>query len=141
MSGSTECVQVMVRCRPLNSKERGDNRAPIVAMDCERGQIILKNQRVAAAEEVKQFTFDAVFDVASTQEQVFATVAQPIIDSTMSGYNGTIFAYGQTGTGKVCVDSGSVQADTALAGRSKTLPGQHVTCCRRTRWKVNWHQN
>lgn len=62
---------------------------------------MLKNQRAATAEEVKQFTFDAVFDVASTQEQVFATVAQPIIDSTMNGYNGTIFAYGQTGTGKV----------------------------------------
>lgn len=101
MSGSTECVQVMVRCRPLNSKEREDNRAAIVAMESEKGQIMLKSQRAGAAEEVKQFTFDAVFDVLSTQEQVFATVAQPIIDCTMNGYNGTIFAYGQTGTGKV----------------------------------------
>ena len=101
MSTGTECVQVMVRCRPLNSKERDDNRTPIVAMDNEKGQIMLKNPRAAGAEEMKQFTFDAVFDVTSSQEQVFAAVAQPIIDSTLNGYNGTIFAYGQTGTGKV----------------------------------------
>ena len=41
-----------------------------------------------------------MFDSTSTQATVFTTVAQPTIDSAMSGYNGTIFAYGQTGTGK-----------------------------------------
>lgn len=111
MAGTTECVQVMVRCRPLNSKERDDNRAAIVAMECDKGQIMLKNQRAVAAEEVKQFTFDAVFDVSSTQEQVFATVAQPIIDSTMNGYNGTIFAYGQTGTGKTHTMEGQTSSE------------------------------
>jgi kinesin family member 3B len=97
MSSATECVQVMVRCRPMNVKEEGDKRASIVNMEPSNGQVFLKNPR---SEEMKQFTFDAVFDGLASQESVFATVAQPIIDSAMNGYNGTIFAYGQTGTGK-----------------------------------------
>ena len=36
----------------------------------------------------------------STQEQVFQETAMPIVESICQGYNGTIFAYGQTGTGK-----------------------------------------
>ena len=31
---------------------------------------------------------------------MFETTAQPIVDSVLQGYNGTVFAYGQTGTGK-----------------------------------------
>jgi len=38
------------------------------------------------------FTFDAVFDMASKQEQIFKTVAIQIVDSVVEGYNGTIFA-------------------------------------------------
>lgn len=87
----------MVRCRPINSKEQGDKRASIVSVDSGAGQIVLKNSKT---DDTKQFTFDAVFDGSSKQEDVFACVAQPIIDSVMNGYNGTIFAYGQTGTGK-----------------------------------------
>ena len=99
MSG-TECVQVMVRCRPLNGKERADSRKPIVTMDTAKCQIFIQNPKADNPDDNKQFTFDAVFDDRSQQTAVFATVAQPIIDSAMSGYNGTIFAYGQTGTGK-----------------------------------------
>lgn len=48
----------------------------------------------------KAFTFDLVFDWNSTQEEIFTLCAQPIVSSVLEGYNGTIFAYGQTGTGK-----------------------------------------
>jgi Cdc6-like AAA superfamily ATPase len=34
------------------------------------------------------------------QESVFEETALPILESVLEGYNGTIFAYGQTGTGK-----------------------------------------
>jgi hypothetical protein len=110
-SSSTECIQVMVRCRPINSKEQGDKRASIVSVDSETGQIVLKNNK---SDDTKQFTFDAVFDGTSKQEDVFACVAQPIIDSVMNGYNGTIFAYGQTGTGKTHTMEG--QASPELRG-------------------------
>ncbi len=36
----------------------------------------------------------------SCQENIFNDTAKPILESVLEGYNGTIFAYGQTGTGK-----------------------------------------
>ena len=54
----------------------------------------------------KVFTFDCVYDWNSKQENIFAESAYPIIENVMEGYNGTIFAYGQTGTGKTHTISG-----------------------------------
>ncbi|KAJ3324199.1 Kinesin-like protein kif3a [Blyttiomyces sp. JEL0837] len=51
-------------------------------------------------EPPKTFTFDSVFDWNSRQIDVYNTTARPIVESVLNGYNGTIFAYGQTGTGK-----------------------------------------
>lgn len=36
----------------------------------------------------------------STQQDVYDASARPIIDSVLEGFNGTIFAYGQTSSGK-----------------------------------------
>lgn len=55
-----------------------------------------------------KFTFDKVFGPAVTQQQVFDFVGKPLLKRTlgltlldaMNGYNGTIFAYGQTSSGK-----------------------------------------
>lgn len=38
--------------------------------------------------------FDHVFNMDSTQKQVYDVAAKPIIDSVLEGFNGTIFAYG-----------------------------------------------
>ena len=46
------------------------------------------------------FTFDRVFGPQSNQPNVYKTVVGPLIDEVMQGYNCTVFAYGQTGTGK-----------------------------------------
>ena len=46
------------------------------------------------------FMFDYVYDQNSTQKKVYDTTARPVVDSALTGYNATIFAYGQTGTGK-----------------------------------------
>ena len=46
------------------------------------------------------FTFDAVYDTNSLQQTVYDEVAFPLVESMLSGYNCTIFAYGQTGCGK-----------------------------------------
>ena len=56
---------------------------------------LINNQR-----ENFSFAFSRVLDATITQDAVFDTVAQPVVDSVLEGYNGTIFAYGQTGTGK-----------------------------------------
>ncbi len=46
------------------------------------------------------FDFDIVFDEDCTQQEVYEAVAQPIIEQAFKGYNSTIFAYGQTSSGK-----------------------------------------
>ena len=48
----------------------------------------------------KAFTYDSVYDMESTQQQVYDESAFPLVESVLEGYNGTIFAYGQTGCGK-----------------------------------------
>ena len=82
-SNKGECVKVMVRCRPFNSKEKGNGSKNCVVVDNGRG-----------------FTYDAVYGENSTQREVYDEGAFHLVESVMQGYNGTIFAYGQTGCGK-----------------------------------------
>lgn len=49
---------------------------------------------------MKQYTFDAVYDCNSKQMDLYDETFRPLVDSVLMGFNGTIFAYGQTGTGK-----------------------------------------
>jgi hypothetical protein len=58
-----------------------------------------KNDKIAHVEPLK-FTFDKVFDENSTQNEVYTYAATPVIDGVIEGFNGTIFAYGQTASGK-----------------------------------------
>ena len=37
----------------------------------------------------KSFTFDGVYGVGSTTEQIYADVGFPLVESVMEGYNGT----------------------------------------------------
>jgi DNA replication protein DnaC len=46
------------------------------------------------------FTFDRIYDDESTQEEVYTETARLSVCSALEGYNATIMAYGQTGTGK-----------------------------------------
>lgn len=48
-----------------------------------------------------EFKFSSVFEEDATQGEVFETVARHMVDAFLEGYNGTIFAYGQTSSGKV----------------------------------------
>eukprot|EP00191_Tetraselmis_sp_GSL018_P019273 CAMPEP_0177590532 /NCGR_PEP_ID=MMETSP0419_2-20121207/7465_1 /TAXON_ID=582737 /ORGANISM="Tetraselmis sp., Strain GSL018" /LENGTH=750 /DNA_ID=CAMNT_0019081115 /DNA_START=182 /DNA_END=2434 /DNA_ORIENTATION=- len=84
----------------MNEKEIQEGRQRIVDMDLELGQVSLRNPKLDTREPPKAFTFDQVYDWDSKQIDIFNISAKPIVDSVISGYNGTMFAYGQTGTGK-----------------------------------------
>lgn len=47
-----------------------------------------------------RFVFDKLFDVLTTQEEVYNSTTRPLLDSILDGYNATVFAYGATGCGK-----------------------------------------
>lgn len=83
-------------------------------MDEMRGTITV-HKTDSSNEPPKTFTFDTVFGPESKQLDVYNLTARPIIDSVLEGYNGTIFAYGQTGTGKTFTMEG-VRAVPELRG-------------------------
>ncbi|XP_035266186.1 kinesin-like protein KIF3A isoform X2 [Anguilla anguilla] len=107
-------VKVVVRCRPLNQKEKMMGHKLSVSVDEIRGTITV-NKLETPNEPPKTFTFDTVFGPESKQLDVYNLTARPIIDSVLEGYNGTIFAYGQTGTGKTFTMEG-VRAVPELRG-------------------------
>eukprot|EP00066_Takifugu_rubripes_P011446 XP_011600712.1 PREDICTED: kinesin heavy chain isoform 5A-like [Takifugu rubripes] len=86
-----ECnIKVLCRFRPLNQSEvvRGDLFLPKFQGD---DSVVVGG---------KSFSFDHVFPTNTTQEQVYNTCAKQIVKDVLYGYNGTIFAYGQTSSGK-----------------------------------------
>lgn len=98
-----ESVKVVMRCRPFSEKEKAAGYANCVEINKEAASVKIFDPKTStnnASEPPKQFTFDSVFDMSSTQAEVYNLTARPIVESVLSGYNGTIFAYGQTGTGK-----------------------------------------
>ncbi|ROT78779.1 putative kinesin-like protein KIF21A isoform X2 [Penaeus vannamei] len=48
----------------------------------------------------KAFTYDYVFDMGTTQSQVYDACVSGLIEGCFDGYNATVLAYGQTGSGK-----------------------------------------
>lgn len=62
------------------------------------------------------FTFDRIFDTNSLQSDVFDFSIRSTVDDILNGYNGTVFAYGQTGAGKSYTMMGSDIDDDELRG-------------------------
>jgi kinesin family protein 5 len=77
--------------------------------------------------ETSMFTFDKVFGADSSQESVFEDTALPLIDDVFRGYNATILAYGQTGTGKTFTMEGDVGDDVMKGVIPRSL--QKVFSC------------
>lgn len=82
-------VKVVVRCRPLNQKEKMMAHKQAVTVDEIRGTITV-NKLENPQEIPKTFTFDTVFGPNSKQLDVYNLTARPIVDSVLEGYNGTV---------------------------------------------------
>uniref|UniRef100_A0A0K2TUX2 Kinesin-like protein n=1 Tax=Lepeophtheirus salmonis TaxID=72036 RepID=A0A0K2TUX2_LEPSM len=102
-----ESVRVLVRCRPLSQKEVSDGHKRVVNVDSPKGRIDVRRTPNNPSEAVRSFSFDSVYDSGSTQEEVYEESFRPLVDSVLKGFNGTIFAYGQTGTGKTWTVEGT----------------------------------
>ncbi|RYG52740.1 hypothetical protein EON66_09450 [archaeon] len=71
---------------------------------------------------------DRIFNPAASNRQIFDNVGKDIVRSVVRGYNGTIFAYGQTAAGKTWTMQGMppVHAATNARGRTHALFGAHA---------------
>lgn len=63
----------------------------------------------------KTYKYDRVISKDSTQSDVYEITAKPIINDVLNGFNGTIFAYGQTASGKTYTMEGLL-GDVELEG-------------------------
>ena len=94
--GKLERVKVSVRVRPfLDSEKAIDPTSPIESIDKKRNVITILKEY-----DKKTFTYDHLYNDKSTQSEIFDETSKDVVKSVLKGFNGTIFAYGQTGTGK-----------------------------------------
>lgn len=105
--GEETNINVVVRCRGRSAREVKENSAVVVKADGVKGNQVDLSMGPNALSN-KTYTFDRVFSPAADQNMVFDDTVRPILDEMLGGYNCTIFAYGQTGTGKTYTMSGDM---------------------------------
>ncbi|XP_022613333.1 kinesin-like protein KIF27 [Seriola dumerili] len=89
---SEVCVRVAVRIRPLLPKEVLHNHQVCVRMVPGTAQVMLGSDRL--------YSFDHAFGPTASQDEVYESCVQPLVESLVDGCNATVFCYGQTGSGK-----------------------------------------
>ncbi|XP_016994914.1 kinesin-like protein KIF3A [Drosophila takahashii] len=102
-----ENVRVVVRTRPMDKNEMSAGALSAISVDKLNRAITVMKPNATANEPPKTYYFDNVFDGGSNQMDLYVDTARPIVDKVLEGYNGTILAYGQTGTGKTYTMSGN----------------------------------
>ncbi|KAF2402730.1 kinesin-domain-containing protein [Trichodelitschia bisporula] len=112
--GDETNINVVVRCRGRNEREVRENSGVVVSTEGVKGKTVELAMGTSALSN-KTYHFDKVFSPAADQIMIFDEVVMPIMDEVLAGYNCTIFAYGQTGTGKTYTMSGDINAPADLA--------------------------
>ena len=114
LNTSSGNVRVVCRFRPLNQKELEifDTLRIEISEDNKNLQVISKYDY----NEPLKFNFDYIFGTTSTQAEVYEIAGKPIIEAVMQGFNGTIFAYGQSSSGKTFTMTGVEIENNDLMG-------------------------
>ncbi|KAG9459064.1 hypothetical protein H6P81_003572 [Aristolochia fimbriata] len=112
-------VQVLLRCRPFSEEELRNN-APQVITCNEFQREVAVTQHIAGKQMDRVFTFDKVFGPSAQQKDLYQQAIVPIVNEVLEGFNCTIFAYGQTGTGKTYTMEG--ECKKAKSGPAGKLP-------------------
>ncbi|KAL3850731.1 hypothetical protein ACJIZ3_012613 [Penstemon smallii] len=101
-------VQVIVRCRPLSEDEVRLHTPVVISCNDNRREVCAV-QNIANKQIDRTFNFDKVFGPLSQQKDLYDQAVCPIVFEVLEGYNCTIFAYGQTGTGKTYTMEGGAR--------------------------------
>ncbi|KAG5583112.1 hypothetical protein H5410_053739 [Solanum commersonii] len=112
-------VQVLLRCRPFSEDEVRNN-APQVVTCNEYQKEVAVSQNIAGKHIDRVFTFDKVFGPSAQQRDLYDQAIIPIVNEVLEGFNCTIFAYGQTGTGKTYTMEG--ECKRSKSGHNSELP-------------------
>ncbi|XP_044316591.1 osmotic avoidance abnormal protein 3 [Drosophila rhopaloa] len=93
----SENIKVVVRCRPMNQMENESKCENIVEINEYAVSVI---NPLARHIPKKMFIFDSAYNMITNTDEIYNEMCYSLVESTIDGYNGTIFAYGQTGCGK-----------------------------------------
>ena len=100
-----ERIMVSVRLRPLNGKEI--SKSDVSDWECiNDNTVIYRNALNERSMYPNAYTFDRVFGHDSPTKKVYDEAAKDVALSVVSGINASIFAYGQTSSGKTYTMSG-----------------------------------
>lgn len=106
-AGEETNINVVVRCRGRSDREVKENSGVVVSVNGLKGRSVELSMGPSALSN-KTYHFDKVFSPAADQAIIFDDVVKPVLSEMLTGYNCTIFAYGQTGTGKTYTMSGDM---------------------------------
>lgn len=111
-----------------NKEQSSGEYSKVVEVYPNRGVVEIQNVTEASKENRKQFTYDAVYGPLATQQSLYDEVVRPLVASVLEGFNGCVFAYGQTGTGKTFTMEGvrSDQEQKGVIPRAFEQIWQHI---------------
>ncbi|CAD6245627.1 unnamed protein product [Miscanthus lutarioriparius] len=112
-------VQVLLRCRPFSDDELRSNAPQVITCNDFQREVAV-TQSIAGKQFDRVFTFDKVFGPTAKQKDLYDQAIIPIVNEVLEGFNCTIFAYGQTGTGKTYTMEGECRR--AKSGPKGQLP-------------------
>ncbi|RWR95465.1 kinesin-like protein KIN-5B [Cinnamomum micranthum f. kanehirae] len=101
-------VQVVLRCRPLTDEEQRLNVPKVISCNEQKREVTVV-QSIANKQIDRAFAFDKVFGPKAQQRSIYDQAISPIVDEVLEGFNCTVFAYGQTGTGKTYTMEGGMR--------------------------------
>ncbi|XP_053684824.1 kinesin-like protein KIF23 [Sabethes cyaneus] len=126
-------IKVFPKAAPLSSRGNSGNKLPsdpvhvycrVRPLPCEsdlsclrvaaHNMVVLTPPEIAINYKISnlketQYLFRHVFEPAATQHELYATVAQPLVEALIRGKNGLLFTYGVTGSGKTYTMTGDIQ--------------------------------
>ncbi len=105
--GKTEKLYVAIRSRPLNARELGTNASEAWRIDETDHTIVPCNTKESGGSN-QTFQFDEVFGADASTNTVYSKCASNVIHSALKGVSGTVFAYGQTSSGKTFTMQGVI---------------------------------
>ncbi|XP_019155935.1 PREDICTED: kinesin-like protein KIN-7J [Ipomoea nil] len=98
-SAHEEKIYVSIRVRPLNDRENSRN--DVADWECiDSTTILFKNAQGERSNLPAAYQFDRVFGQECSTREVYDEAAKRVVLSVLSGMNASIFAYGQTSSGK-----------------------------------------
>jgi kinesin family member 5 len=107
-------VRVVCRFRPLNEKELQTSETLSMEVSSDNKTVTIISQ--SESTEPLKFGFDYIFKPSAEQKDVYEISSKPIVEAVMQGFNGTVFAYGQTSSGKTFTMTGPDLEDPELMG-------------------------